>query len=243
MKFLSLGKEFGQLFEKSGVIVMKKLVDLSRSYFPNMPEAYGHRNFEIERYTNPKTNSRLSFLKFTSHTGTHIDAPFHFIDGGETIDQFNVEEFTGIGYTINLLKGSNEAITLPEIEENVKQFSDAKFLFIRTGWEEKWNMGDKEAYVNAHPYIEEEAARFLASKIKFLGIDTISPEATFSSGKRLGSPVHEILLSKRVLIIENLCGLKEVTGYRFLVYAFPLNLIGTDGAPARVVAEKLEEVC
>ena len=89
---------------------MRKLVDLSRAYCSNMPEAEGHRKFEVERYSNPKSNAHLSYLKLTSHTGTHIDAPSHFIDHGKTIDQFNVEEFSGTGYVLDIPKKENVAV-------------------------------------------------------------------------------------------------------------------------------------
>ncbi|MEM0159613.1 MAG: cyclase family protein [Candidatus Micrarchaeaceae archaeon] len=217
---------------------MKTLVDLSRPYCSKMPEADGHKSFEVERYRNPKSNAHLSYIKFTSHTGTHIDAPSHFIDGGKTIDQFDLEEFTGIGFVLDISKGKNEAITLPEIEEYEGSLPGVKFLFIRTGWEDLYNQPE---YVHDHPYLEPDAAKYLVEKVKFLGIDTLSPEATFSSGKRMGSPVHEILLSGGILVIENVCNLSKVKGRKFKVYAFPLNLKETDGAPARIVAEIDEE--
>ncbi|OWP56679.1 MAG: hypothetical protein B2I17_04575 [Thermoplasmatales archaeon B_DKE] len=80
------------------------------------------------------SNAHLPCLKLTSHTGTHIDAPSHFIDGGKTIDQFYVEEFTGMGFVLDVPKEKNEPVTLADIEEYVEYLAGVKFIFIRTYW-------------------------------------------------------------------------------------------------------------
>lgn len=217
---------------------MKTLVDLSRPYFKGMPEADGHKRFDVERYRNPKSRANLSFLRFSSHTGTHIDAPSHYINGGRTIDQFTIEDFTGTGIVIDIPKGNNESVTPNDIVKFSDRLHGVKFLFIRTGWEDAW---EQPEYVDSHPYLEADTATYLVDKIRFVGLDTLSPEATFQSGRRNGSPVHEILLSKEILVIENLCNLDKLSGLRFEVYAFPLNLKEIDGAPARIVAEIEED--
>ncbi|MEM3829430.1 MAG: cyclase family protein [Conexivisphaerales archaeon] len=211
--------------------------DFSHSYEDNMPEAIGHSPLKLNKMINKMTGSRITDLTINSHSGTHLDAPYHYIENGKTIDQFPVEFFVGLALVLNIPKGEFEQITTSDLNDSKELIKQSDFLFIRTGWEEKW--GSPE-YIWKYPFLAPEVADFiLETKIRILGTDTISPDPSTRSGLRRGSPIHLALLSRNVLILENLTNLREVTGKVIQVYCFPLALKGIDGSPARVIGRDL----
>jgi kynurenine formamidase len=208
--------------------------DLSHTYEEGMPEAAGHAELKADRVKNINTGSRITNITINSHSGTHIDAPYHYIDTGRTIDTYSPDFFYGTAAVLDLPKDRLQPVTYDDIQKNRKLISNADFVFIRTGWEEKWG---QEEYIWEYPYISREAAEYLATfAIRIVGIDTMSPDPSVRSGLRKGSPAHMALLSKNILIIENLVGLKPIVGKLVEVFCFPLKFTGGDGSPTRVVA-------
>ena len=213
---------------------MKQWYDLSVTYRAGMPEAAGHEKISLEGRVSGLSGSHITQINMNSHSGTHLDAPCHYLCDRTTIDRIPLEKFTGDAIVIDLEKGDLEPITIRDIEPYKKEIEQAEVLFIRTGWEERW--GDEE-YTWKYPYISKELAEYVSStEIKIFGTDTISPDPSFKSGLRDGSPVHMELLSHDILIIENLTNLKSVIGKRIQVFAFPLKFLEGDGSPTRVVA-------
>ncbi|QRF75340.1 arylformamidase [Thermoplasmatales archaeon] len=211
-----------------------KWFDLSHTYEEGMPEATGHAAMKSESVNNRNTGSRITNITFNSHCGTHIDAPYHYVDNGRTIDTFPPDFFSGTAAVLDLPRDDFQPVTRDDILKNLDLVSAADFVFIRTGWEEKWN---REEYVWKYPYISPEAAEYLASsRIRILGTDTISPDPSLKSGLRKGSPAHLALLPRNILIIENLAGLKPLAGKLVETFCFPLKFTGGDGSPVRVVA-------
>ena len=216
--------------------MLKQWYDLSQAYREGMPEAAGHEKLALQEHVSELTGSHITNIRLNSHTGTHIDAPFHFLRDKPTIDEIPLERFTGRAAVINIEKKELEQITPNDLVPYKNVIEETEILFIRTGWEEKWSQED---YTWKYPYVSKEAAEYLAStKIKIFGTDTISPDPSVKSGlrKKTGSPAHVTLLSHDILVIENLTNLKSVLGKKLLVFAFPLKIIGSDGSPIRVVA-------
>ncbi len=215
----------------------KNWYDLSHLYTEGMPEAAGHAPFHAERVINPNTGSRISNITLNSHCGTHIDAPYHFVPDGKTIDLFPPSYFVGIAYILDAPKNPLESVTSEDLLKYETEIEKSDFLFIRTGWESRWGKLD---YTWAYPFITEDAARYiLKNKIRIIGTDTVSPDPSVKSGLRKGSPVHSLLLSKNVLIIENLTGMEPIKGKMVMAYCFPLAFKDGDGSPTRVVAHDL----
>lgn len=214
----------------------KKWYDFSHDYVKGMPEAAGHRTFTIRNVKNPNTGSSISNLLMNSHCGTHLDAPRHYIESGKSIDQFPPDFFSGQAAVVEIIKDSFEPITVDDLRTGEKIISQADFLFIRTGWEDKW--GDPD-YVWKYPYILPEVADYiLTTKIRILGTDTMSPDPSMKSGLRKGSPIHLTLLPRDVLIVENLANMKTAAGKLIQVYCFPLKFVQVDGSPARIVGRE-----
>lgn len=184
--------------------------------------------------THDKEARSVMKISFGTHSGTHIDAPFHFIEEGKTIDEIDLSRFIRKALAINLSKNkSDRAIGVKDLEIFETQIIRADGLIFNTGWYKKW--GTDEYFLNP-PYFTVEAAKWLIGReVDFIGTDspTVDNLQSVKPGERL--PVHVILLGSEVLIIESLTNLDELGDDEVKVIALPLKLKGVDGAPARVI--------
>ena len=162
------------------------------------------------------------YISLGTHVGTHIDAPFHVIDGGKNLDQFPIENFVGPG---KLIKVENKTFDFEKVKQADIQAGD--IVLFHTGQGDLYHEAE---YLTDYPDMPEEIANYLvAKKIKIVGMDMISPDhPPFNT--------HKILLGGGVLIIENLTNLAKLNGKKFRVYALPIKL-QLDAAPARVIAQ------
>lgn len=157
-----------------------------------------------------------------THAGTHIDAPFHMLADGKTLDQIPIEQFVGRGVYI---KVEDKKFELDKVK-NV-DIQEGDIVLFHTGLIDRY---EQETYYTDYPEIPEAIAKYLVEKkIKMVGMDMSGPDhEPFKT--------HKILLGGGVLIIENLTNLDKVAGKEFMVYALPIKL-EVDGAPARVIAQ------
>jgi kynurenine formamidase len=161
-------------------------------------------------------------LHIGTHAGTHIDAPFHMVHGGKTLDEFPVSKFVGRGRYIRAEGGKFDLATLQAID-----IKAGDVVLFHTGLSD--NIADP-AYFEESPEVPADIAEYLAQKkVSMVGLDMCSPDEEPYA-------IHKILLKEDVLIIENLVGLDKLAGKEFKVFALPLKL-AVDGAPARVIAE------
>ena len=156
----------------------------------------------------------LTAFSMCAHNGTHIDAPFHFIKDGKTVDSIGLDTFIGMAYVAehNGIVSADDATEM--LEKAKKQNSDAaKRILIK---------GDAE--------VSAEAAKvFTESNILLLGNEsqTVGPE-------NAPMEVHLILLGAGVVLLEGI-RLSEVSEGVYFLNAVPLNLSGADGSPCRAV--------
>lgn len=167
--------------------------------------------------------ANLSRYAFGSHTGTHIDAPFHFIENGLTVDRLPLELLIGRARVVE--------VTSPRIDETaLEEFdftADARVLF-KTRNSYLWS---QKTFVEDYVYITPGAARSLVNQgIKLVGIDYLSVEKFGVES----FDTHLILLRAGTIIIEGL-DLREVEPGDYELICLPLNVKDGDGAPARVV--------
>ncbi|MCL2439383.1 MAG: cyclase family protein [Alphaproteobacteria bacterium] len=159
------------------------------------------------------------------HVGTHIDFPFHMIDGGKVQKDFGLDDFIGRGRLIDV-RG------MFEIEVPLDGVEVGDILLFWTGRSDS-AAEDSDRYFDSasSPRLSEKfAAEIVRRGVKIVGIDSWSVDvAPF--------PVHKILLGGGVLIVENLLNLGALVGREFKVFVAPLRHESYDGAPARVFAE------
>jgi len=167
----------------------------------------------------------------TTHTGTHVDAPYHFVENGKTVDKIELNTLVSEGYCLKLKPKSTE-ITKEEISSKWKNEYDGKTILINTGWSKKRSFTKEFLY--EFPGLSMEAASFLLEKkVKVIGIDTLGIEPY----SHLDFPVHKLLFKNDVVVIEDLNNLEELAeGKKYLIVALPLRIKGASGSMARVIA-------
>jgi len=164
-----------------------------------------------------------------SHTGTHVDAPAHVIEGGRTLAEVALHELCGEAIVLRVEVGEGSPYGLAELEAAVRLPARlSPIVVIDTGWASYF--GTDRALL--HPYLDgSAAAELLRRGMHVLAVDTHSPDPTHLESEL---PVHRTVLGADGLIVENLTGLAALSP-RARVGFFPLRF-GGDGAPARAVA-------
>ncbi|WP_298670399.1 cyclase family protein [uncultured Methanofollis sp.] len=162
---------------------------------------------------------RIAALALGTHSGTHIDAPSHYLKDGATVDAIPPERLIGRCRVVDL--GERTVITRGDLEGRT---GCADKVLLKTGF------SGRTAFDPAYPHLTADAAAFLAEAgVVCIGIDSPSIEAFDGDGT-----VHRTLLQEGIAIIE-LLDLSGVPGGDYYMIALPLRLKGLDGAPARVV--------
>jgi len=209
-------------------------LDLTLEISPKLPSFPGSPQPQfISWATNETDGYNLELIFLSSHSGTHLDAPFHFLDGGLKIDKIPLTRLICNAILCKVKKGPNEAITKKDILEFEKKYGniDANSTIIfATGWNKNLL---KKSYFEKNPGLSIDAAKYLASKkINLVGID--SPNIDL--GKNSSFPAHHVLLKKDILILENLCNLGKISRTHFKLVVLPLKLKGATGSPVRAIA-------
>jgi len=176
--------------------------------------------------------ANVRHLTLSTHTGTHIDAPDHFVEGGKTVEQIALTRLVGPCHVLSITSG-------PTIEvEDLKRVwpsSDAPVrVLFKTANSQRKLLQDSVFHTD-FVALSPLAAEFLVSAgVLTVGIDYYSIEPF----ENPGYPTHMTLLSRDVLVIEGV-DLTEVESGRYRMACLPLRLVGADGSPARVVLEDL----
>jgi arylformamidase len=196
--------------------------------FPNSPQPYFIKWAELK-----KDHYNLELLFLSSHTGTHIDAPYHFLKNGKKIHQIEPYRFLSNAILIKINARPNYAITKSDIlkfEERYGKIPPRSSVVFATGWN---NNLRRKNFFEENPGLAPSGARYLVlKKINLVGIDSpsidIGKDSYFSS--------HRILLRNEILVLENLCNLNKIRSTRFKLAALPLKLQAATGSPVRAIA-------
>ncbi len=217
-----------------------RIVDLSQRIGPKtqMFPAYPPPTFT--QWTTREVHGFLAESLFmVSHTGTHVDAPWHFEPKGRRLHEVPLERFIAPGRVLDIRGLPAKGKILPKALQSASRESgslvhEGDAVLLRTGWEERHR--GKPAYLFENPGLTEAAAKLLLRwKVGLVGIDT----ANIDHPEDAKYPAHHTLLAGNVPIIENVANLATLRSTAFLIVALPLKLEGTSGSPIRLVA--LEE--
>lgn len=209
-------------------------LDLTLTISKNLPTFPGSPKPEfIPWHTIDKNGYNLELLFMSSHSGTHIDAPFHFIKNGKKIHEIPVKRLLTNAILIKLRKTENQAITKNDIIKFEKKYgiipTNATIIFA-TGWQK--NLKSKH-YFEKNPGLSISAARYLSlKKTNLVGID--SPSIDLGYEKQFS--VHKILSKNNILIVENLTNLEKISKNPFKLIILPLKLKDATGSPVRAIA-------
>lgn len=167
------------------------------------------------------TESRISM---DVHTGTHVDAPRHMINGGKTIETIPLEKLIRPCKVFDLT-AVEEKISREDLEHLPIEKNDFVLFKTKNSYEDHFNF--------SFVYVSESAAEFLKEK----GIDGVAIDALGIERAQEGHPTHRILLSSGIIIMEGL-RLKDVPEGEYFMICAPLKITGVDASPARVVLLK-----
>ncbi|KAI0077199.1 putative cyclase [Panus rudis PR-1116 ss-1] len=185
-------------------------------------------------------------LSLGTHTGTHVDAPYHIIKDGQTIDALPISRFVGPVIVIDVTDvGARHRIVWNDIanyESTIQQGADrGAFVFFRTNWSHYYG---SERYFD-HTFLDKAVAQKLVDYgIHLIGVDTLSPDETHlqpneNTPEDVG--VHQTILGAGGIIAENLTNLASIEEGEWIVHLAPLKLKECDGSPVRAYAVKTSD--
>ena len=203
-------------------------------FSPRVTPLEGHPRILLKPITTHENEGRSNTeVLFSIHTGTHIDAPYHFYKNGLTIDQVPLEKLVGKAYLCDLrgIANSGTALELSHLQAAGVPPADrlrGNRLVLFADWAApRW---EREVLYQGNPYLAESTAEWLVK----IGLDTLALD--FSVDKASPYPCHQILLGAGIPLVENLVNLDQVGVREFTLIALPLKIEKGDGAPARVLA-------
>jgi arylformamidase len=205
---------------------------------PGWPEHEPPQIRRLERREVEGVNTET--IAMNVHTGTHVDAPFHFVEDGATVDRVPLEAFAGPALFMDLRELVEPAMEIgpDQLEGWLEQLRGGDIAVLVTGWGERRAL--TEEFMKRFPYLGGEGARLLVDQgVAGVGIDALSMGGY--GGPEVGEPSHTVLLGAGKVIVEELHVPDELIGRRAFLTAFPILLAGCSGAPARAVAWEIEE--
>lgn len=198
-----------------------KIYDITVPIFEGMPvyKNKPEKQPKISRVTNAHvTESRL---ELDVHSGTHIDAPLHMMNDGDTFESISLEKLVGSVKVLNLTH-VEDGITKADLDKFDIQEDDFLLFKTKNSFDEDFN----PEFI----YLKEDGATYLAElNIRGVGIDALGVERS-----QPNHPTHKVLFGANIIVIEGL-QMKAVEAGTYFMVAAPLKLIGTDAAPARVI--------
>lgn len=180
-------------------------------------------------------------LLLNEHTGTHVDAPAHFLPPGHPhhrwVDEVPIDQWMGRACLVRCTDlEPRDAVTADHLlgwEARHGQIEHGEIAVFEFGWWRKWALRpDDVDFLTDWPGLGPDCVALLLERgVKAVGVDTLSPDVYGDSE----SPVHRALLGEGVVIVENLANLDRVPP-RFHLLALPLKIRGGSGAPCRATA-------
>ncbi len=208
----------------------RRFIDLSMSIYHQAPTFTPDPKCGVlVHHTIASMGYNITQLVMSTHQGTHLDAAFHFIAGGQTVDKIPLSKCAGEALVIDLSgKKAKEEITIKDLTPYAKKIGKGTKLLLRTDWDKIF---PKAAYFSDQPVITPETARWLAGRgIDLLGLETPGVHPVEYA------VVHKALLSKKVVIVEGLTNLRKLKKTEVFFVALPLKIKGRDGSPVRAMA-------
>jgi len=223
-----------------------EIVDLSHILEEGIPKFPTHTDFRHLVCSNKLDPATMFSIEIHEHTGTHVDAPLHFLSSKSdfdplihTVDVLPLRKFFGPAVVVSATPNLDNLVTklmLTQWEEENTKISSVRFVIFNFGWASKWKLGEAgAAYSQGYPGLSRDCAEYLAENgILGVGTDCIGLDAFESRD----IPAHDVLLRQNIYIFENLCNLSSLDDV-FIFQGFPLRIRGGSGSPIRAVAYRL----
>lgn len=213
-----------------------RIIDLSSKIHEGMAVFPGDPGVSLELMcTHEKNHCQVTELRFGSHTGTHIDAPRHFLEDRESITEIPLDSVAGeavcVGAKLYYAGGdAHPVMNLSDEDKAVIRTGDR--VIISTGWERK---AGTPAFFEGYPIFDKDLLTFLIDKkVCMIGIDLPTVESNIDPADPFA--MHRMILSLGIIPVEGLVNLSGLIGRRFFFSAVPLLLENGDGSPVRAYA-------
>lgn len=203
--------------------------DISVTVTSKLPTWPGDPNVELERVEKIEAgaNANVSRVAMGVHTGTHVDAPYHFLEDGTTVDTLPLDILIGSVQVVDL--GDQVDLITADVLQKANIIPSVSRILFKTRNSQIWERGETE-FQTDFVGISADGAEYLVLKdIQLVGIDYLSI-APYKNSR----PTHQILLKAKMIIIEGL-DLSKIQAGVYQLVCLPLKLGGSDGAPARTV--------
>lgn len=198
-----------------------KFYDVTAEVYEGMPVYKNKEEKQPKFQTVTNGHVTETRLSLDLHTGTHVDAPLHMMNDGETMETIPLERLVRPVKLFDLTH-VNDGITKEDIVDLPIEKGDFVLFKTSNSFDEEFNF--------EFIYVKEDAARYLAEKgIDGVGIDSLGIERA-----QEGHPTHRTLFQNDIIVMEGL-RLKDVEAGQYFMVAAPLKVIGTDASPARVL--------
>jgi kynurenine formamidase len=225
------------------------LVDLGHALNSRNPywPGPGYEPFKFEIFATIETDHVLSGrMSLAEHTGTHLDAPNHFVGGQISVDQIPLKQLFGPAVVVDVRQQAGAdpdyqltAADITNFEQTHGRIPDNAVVFMYTGWDQRWN--NYEQYKNADakkalhfPGFSPDAAKLLVDErnIAGIGIDTLSVDFGMSTDFM----VHHIAHGRGKFHLENVANLGSIPVSGAFVVVAPMKIENGTGGPARIFA-------
>lgn len=205
-----------------------RIYDISLTISPDLPVWPGDPSVELKQVTFiPKGDScNISHLAMSVHTGTHVDAPYHFLNDGKTVETLPLEALVGPAYVIQIPDAV--ARLTAQVLAQAEVPADAERILFKTRNSAIW--GRERTFQEGFVAITADGAEWLVKRgLRLIGMDYLSV-APFGDA----AATHQTLLRRGIVLLEGV-NLSEVPPGGYDLYCLPLKLDKSDGAPARVI--------
>lgn len=206
-----------------------KFHDISVTVTSELPTWPGDPSVELGRVSKIEegANANVSRITMGVHTGTHVDAPFHFLENGTTVDTLPLDVLIGSVQVVDV--GEQVDVINADVLKKSSLIPGVSRILFKTRNSKIWARSEKE-FQTEFVGIDADGAEFLVQQgIKLVGIDYLSI-APYKKSR----PTHEILLNAKMIIIEGV-DLSKIQAGVYQLVCLPLKLGGSDGAPARTI--------
>jgi kynurenine formamidase len=214
----------------------RKFYDLSQPIFHNAPQWPEYDPAVVSlRHSIAFNGFNAERADLTTHTGTHVDLPYHFFEDGATVDQFPVEVFFATAIAIDMRgKDPGAVIGRSDVARHAQAIDEGDVVLVKTGWGEKRAMTPE--YLKAWPYLDGQAAEcFVELGVKGIGVDTLSIGG-IGDAQRSRAPHVPLLAANRFIIEDMRIPDELLDGKKRQFCAFPVLIKGAGAAWVRAVA-------
>lgn len=233
----------------------EEIIDLTHSFSDESLYWVTAKEFELEEVAKGETQHGYFYaannFSTAEHGGTHIDAPIHFSEAGQTLEEIPLENLIGNGIKIDVsesgLKNPDYLISITDLrnwEEENGRIPDNNIILLQTGYGQFYpnaqkylgtkNRGEDAVKELHFPGLSPEAAEWLIKnrKVKAVGIDT----ASIDYGQSRKFKTHVTLMTSNIPAFENVANLDKLPASGFKIIALPMKIKGGSGGPLRIIA-------